>query len=748
MKDALDAYLYEEPEAPKADALDAYLNEESPPVAAQPADSLQPYLQEGEQNKRGKPKGNYAKAQDTIDTMFDDKPRTKEQDEEILNAIAQDPIANIKGRIQGVRNVVSSIDPVAIWLEKKLGGPNKFTTLGGLMPSAEEAHAQNVEARNQFNEEYGDFPSAQSGVMKGELLASAPALVAGGALTQGAGKFVAGVAPKLAPAVSFLSGTAEGPAAVRYLSSGAAGAIAGAEGAAVTSGGSDTPFSEQVATGAKYGFGVGTLLPAAMDTGKGVANFFTREKGSYAANKVLEAAIADHGSLDAVQEKLKELGPKASFADLGPNSAKLADRVNMTPGSGQTLITQALQQRQKDSARDLLSSAAKNMKVYDEYHQTFEELNDLRKARATPLYKEAFAGNKEINSPVLDRILETPAGQKALAGAREAMQNKMSLMGVPDQDLIEQAKLVGQYVPGQGGISKGLKLETWDLIKRELDSMGLAAKKGAALGTTTTSEAARYNDLAGGLRSELDKLDKTNGLYAKARDAWEGPSRSMLALEEGKDFLKLSRQEIQNKLKAFPMADQRMYRIGALQSMEKEILSSAQSSNASRRLMGDFGFKEEKLRALFPSNKAFEAFKQQAERTTVFHNTKQRILGGSSTAPRFAAAAEDDIVDKAFNVAGHAVNVVAGGKPGLLKSAAKGTAAGARALANKFTGFTPERAESMARLMVPGGQGAAVNQFQNLTLPSTTPFRLPEELNAPLYGSGANILNRFSEARD
>lgn len=753
MKDALDAYLDETPEVPQADALDAYLSEESPPVAAQPADALAPYLQ-GEAPKPGTPKGNYKKTQETIDSMFDDKPKTKEQDEEILNAIMQEPMAGIAGRIQGVRNVVSSIDPVAIWLEKKLGGPNKFTTLGGLLPSAEEAHAQNVAARNQFNEEYGDFPSAQSGVMKGELVAAAPALVAGGALTSGAGQFVANVAPKLAPVVSFLGGTAEGPAALRYLSSGAAGAIGGAEGAAVTSGGSDVPFSEQVATGAGYGFGLGTLLPAAVDAGKGAVNFFTREKGSYAANKVLEAALADHGDLAAVQARLKELGPQASFADLGPNSAKLADRVNMTPGSGQTLITQALQQRQKDSAKVLLNSAAKNLKVHDEYHQTFEELNQLRKDRAAPLYKEAFAANKDITSTKLDRILETEAGQKALESTRKAMSDKMALMGVADPELVEQAKLVGQYVPGQGGISKGLKLETWDMIKQELDAMGQAAKKQASLGNVTTKEATRYKDLARGLRDELDELDITKkpgsnrGSYAMARDAWEGPTKSMEALEDGKDFLKLSKQEIQKTLKSLPAADQRMYRIGALQSMEKEILSSAKSADASRRLMGDFGFKEEKLRALFPSNKAFEAFKKQAEATTTFYQTKQRILGGSSTAPRFAASQEDDIVDRAFNVAGHAVNVVAGGKPGLLKSAAKGTAAGARALANKFTGFTPERAESMARLMVPGAQGSALNQFQSLRLPNTTPFSLPEELSVPVYGSGANLLNRFSETRN
>lgn len=744
-KRALDYYLDDAAEeAPQRRALDYYLDDEDSVVEAQPGAAMAAYLEP----EAGTPKGNYKAGRGRFFELLNKEGTTPEEDREAVGLILQEPMAGLAGKLQGIRNVYSSIDPVAIKLEKLLGGPNKFTTLGGLLPSAEEAHQQNVAARNKFTEEYGDYPEAQSGVAKGELVASIAPLMAAGVATRGLGAFATGAAPELAPVVEFLGGGAGGGALKRYLSSATAGAIGGAEGAAVVSGGSDKPFSEQVSHGATVGFGLGATVPALVEGGSKLVNFFTREKGSYAAEKILKAAVDDAGSVDAAMRRLKELGPESSFADLGPNSLKLADRVNMTPGKGQTVITGALQQRQLNSAKNLLADAAKSLNVHKDYYSTFDEIATSRAEIAAPHYAEAYRANPDMFSPTIDKILATPAGQRALSAVRETMGNKMALLGVSDPALVEQAKLVGSYVPGQGGISRGFKLETLNLVKRELDAMTTAARKQAKLGSTSTTEANRLGSLAGGLRDELVKLDKT-GAYKKGLEAWSDDSTSLEALEAGKNFLKKSHHEIKKELANLSAGDQRLYRVGGLQAMEEDILRSSTSSNAARRLMGDFGFKTEKVRALFPNAKSYAAFEKAAERTSIYHGTKNRILGGSSTAPRLAAGADEDIVDKAFKVAGHAFNVAAGGKPGLISSLTTGTKAGARSVMNKFTGLTPERAEAIAQLQFgPAAQRAAISKFQALRGAAQPPLTAGESvLRLPAYGVGSNLFQRLNDSR-
>ena len=50
------------------------------------------------------------------------------------------------------------------------------------------------------------------------------------------------------------------------------------------------------------------------------------------------------------------------------------------------------------------------------------------------------------------------------------MQNSRKLVGMSDPELVEQAKLVGSYEPGNGGIAPGLNMETLDHTKKALDA--------------------------------------------------------------------------------------------------------------------------------------------------------------------------------------------------------------------------------------------------------------------------------------
>jgi hypothetical protein len=152
-----------------------------------------------------------------------------------------------------------------------------------------------------------------------------------------------------------------------------------------------------------------------------------------------------------------------------------------------------------------------------------EAFVDANQAKAAPLYKGAYDANQSISSPAIDRILATPAGKQAMNDARTMMQNDQTLMGVPDPDLLEQARDSGQDIPWTGGVASGLKLRSLDYVKRAMGDQIDAAYRGGA-----NTQAGILTGLKNRLTSALDAADTTaaagpnslkpeGGLYAQAR---------------------------------------------------------------------------------------------------------------------------------------------------------------------------------------------------------------------------------------
>jgi len=164
---------------------------------------------------------------------------------------------------QGLQDVISSIDPIQQWVDKKIGP----ITLGGLLPSGNQAAAYHAQARNQFQGQYGDSGAATIGRIGGQIAGSLPAMAAGGEVLGPALAGISRAAPTVAPAVDFLTGATKGNKLLQLASKGAAGAGQGAAAAALTSGGSDQPVGQQIQQGAELGATLNTALPAAKALG-------------------------------------------------------------------------------------------------------------------------------------------------------------------------------------------------------------------------------------------------------------------------------------------------------------------------------------------------------------------------------------------------------------------------------------------------------------------------------------------------
>jgi hypothetical protein len=206
--------------------------------------------------------------------------------------------------------------------------------------------------------------------------------------------------------------------------------------------------------------------------------------------------------------------------------AALGRRAGTTPDALEGLLSA----RAEGAPNRMLADFAETLGISPEAAKgNIEAFIEGKQADASPLYKQAYAANKSISSPTLDRLLMTPAGKKAMSQAVETMQNKGSHVGVPDPDLLEQAADSGQIIPWKGGVASGLKLETYDKIKKALGDMynGASAPLTGGLGSDVASG---ILDLKNKLIKELDRLDVTaqagpnslkpeGGMYAQARRA-------------------------------------------------------------------------------------------------------------------------------------------------------------------------------------------------------------------------------------
>lgn len=245
-------------------------------------------------------------------------------------------------------------------------------------------------------------------------------------------------------------------------------------------------------------------------------------------------------------------------------------------------------------------------------------------------YDTAFTANKDVSSPAINRILKTDAGKQALGYAADRMNAKMSLMGVPDPELAQQAALAGQYAGG--GISSGLKLQTLDYVKRGLDEQAQKAYQGGDKGLASDITAQKK-----ALVNELDKLDVTanknaSGAYAQARQTYSTGARVRDALEQGRDFMKMDAEEIASffKDKDIPNPEKAAFAAGARRDLQDKIDNMRDTANPITSLWKPALRK--RLEPMFPDKTSFDAFAQHMDHEATMHRTNARLMTGSDTA--------------------------------------------------------------------------------------------------------------------
>lgn len=401
--------------------------------------------------------------------------------------------------------------------------------------------------------------------------------------------------------------------------------------------------------GAALGAGAGVIMPAALQTiGTGISKIatpliekFTAEPGDMATKKLAQAMMRDNITPEQAQIILQNSSPAASIADVGgENTQGLARSIINSPGAGKADATNFLIGRQTGAGTRVQDMVKAGFGTNAEFNDTANNLIAARHDAAAPLYQKAFAENQNVQSPTIDRILQTPAGQSALKAAGVKMQNDMSLMGVNDPELMEQAQLTGQYVPGSGGVASGLKLRTLDYVKRALDDQ------------IGTAQRAGENDnvrILSGLKSSLvgamDSADSTAtknspGLYSQARAAFSGPSQSKDALEMGRNFMNEDAQVSANDIAKLDPGDRKFFQIGAARAISDK---AAANPNAAIKNITSNDLWKQKLQAAMPSEGDYQDFIANVRNESNMGNTKNAILGNSTTTKQLGEVADSGV---------------------------------------------------------------------------------------------------------
>lgn len=594
------------------------------------------------------------------------------------------------GIMHGIANVGSSISRPLFWASDHLAGTN-------FMPGWE---AQNNAENQQFDQKYAGNAYADAGKFAGQIATSAPLMEAGG-LGLGALKNI----PGMSGVSDFLTGNAgaaqaESAAAsggsetlanrlTRYLSKGTSGAIAGGSAAATSTAGSNEDPGNQIVRGMEFGGGIGGAAPLAVDTAggtvSGIANGI-RSVGSpesYAASKVTQALMRDGiNSPEQMQAALQKIGPNASIADLGSNSARLARAAVSQPSLGSSQIQDFLSDRIADQPQRILDSVHEGLGVDQgkSFEEAMDALSQKRSEDSAPLYQKAFSNDSPAWSPRIQQFLDTPEVQQGLQRGIKIQRLNALAENQPFNPSDYAVKDFNEA--GDPIISQTPNMRLLDAGKKGLDAM---------IQDNTDAVTGKVNEMGRALTKTksayLDELDNLNPDYAAARQAYAGPSQSMDVAQKGRQFIKSPSSVSDKYVSGLSEDDKPFFRLGAADAIQQGVNGMGDSGqlgpDVANKVLGS-PTKRAALAKVFPDDDSFQKFTDTVNNESQMRNTGKNIIGNSNT------------VSKAQELA----DAGAGVSPGdMFHAATDPTGFSIKKVGNalsNMTKFSPEKANALA----------------------------------------------------
>jgi hypothetical protein len=404
-------------------------------------------------------------------------------------------------------------------------------------------------------------------------------------------------------------------------------------------GGSDATTSQgmqdDATTGMMFG-AAGPLGGLALVRGGGAlgnvvaSNFSDSAAMRYGKQKLAQAFLrdAEPGAVDPLGQAARQrraLGPEAAVADSGGESVRgLLDLMATLPGrtkdAGRTLV----ENRQATRADRLRAAADKGLGVGGQrLPDTLEALVERRAEAAGPLYQKLH----RIDIPVNQDLAGIVSRAMSL-GADRTAQKIATGRGLPWTLSDDAVNASGTY-----------SMRDLDHLKQGIDDL---MSSSAAIDKTTGGPN-RLGASLEVLRKELlANLDRTTaGQYKVARDAFSGPSQIIDAANAGRRALTQDDSAITSMLRGMSPGEVEGFRIGAVEALRATLGTQGGQTNLLN--MWREPTTQERLRAIFGTQAAFNKFAKKVESERTMRKLENNVGGGSQTASRQYGAGDIDL---------------------------------------------------------------------------------------------------------
>lgn len=318
------------------------------------------------------------------------------------------------------------------------------------------------------------------------------------------------------------------------------------------------------------------------------------------------------GRLQRLNSRLKV---PANVMDVMPPEMRALGEASFLPRAKETGPTlDELRGRQKDS-RGRVAEQVNQGLVPDAFTQLQSKLKNDRSLRGRPLYDEVFKQYLEVQSKVLNEVLETKEGSRAVQSAVKAWKKKY------------KNKPFGK--PDATGMARSYSLEFLDLVKYFYDD---------EVDRAYSRNKPKYAELVKADRDRLrDELDALTGgdtsRYRAARNQWEYDSKLMEALDWGhNEFSKVSPGEAAAYMKDLDFTTRDVVRSGVAESLLRQLQGPYTDTNPAKKIAGSPDLME-KLELLFVDDpRKFALFKEALEaEMEIFENTRGTLNKGKSS---------------------------------------------------------------------------------------------------------------------
>ena len=449
-------------------------------------------------------------------------------------------------------------------------------------------------------------------------------------------------------------------------------------------GAAGTPIARSV------GWGIGKASGFAkglVDTAVG-SKFRQR---SLALKKIIEALEADGLSPATAEAKIKAYGPRGALMDAGNASRSLMYAIWSKPSEAGMKLGKYVTERQKGvvGSDDILAGGQSDV-VGGKLSQLFPDQYAGRSNAklVARLYKEAFKKNKVIQDDGLDELLRTPAGKRALKNAVQKMLNSREYPAQSSPEMTKMLREANDESTGVG-VALGLKLKTWDYVKRALQDEWSALKRAGNF-----DDARIINLRLKDMIKRLDKHDKSGGSYKKARRMARDDFENVDAIEKGRKFMwgNTTVDDITEELAGMNDMQKHYYRIGAVGQMMNQ-LEKMKAGGSSVDKIVDSPEMQKKIKLIFGDDKKFKDYMKfvRGEAEMGFSYKK---LGGSPTFEKFQA--NQSLLEDASQATTGAMQMAAGDTFSGVLNLAKGIAKNI-----KPPSATPEIADLLMQKKVP-----------------------------------------------